>query len=454
MSIESQKAVIARLIGTPETYPEFTELRAEMFVDSPQPFRQLFTAVMDAIKGNVNPSPTYLARVTDVPEEYIAKFLRVVDSDPSIIYVEAIKTAYNQKVKEQFLDAIKKADDPIAFAKETLGEFEDRLERRLPITHISALVDEYLTQVEVRKESGVTDWILTTPWETINKPLAGEALRPDIPAIGGLYIGDYSIIGARPGMGKTSFLRQLRTHIMRVHNKTAITFLLEMTRNKLLERSIALELGVPYGRVRDGSIFKDEVLTLQFYQIAESLKGLRWHLYGSDVNYIEDIEEVIGGHIADDPDVAFVDIDHIGKLFSRRRTENRTQELTYVSNRLRAMSTSNWGGKVEKIHVCTVVQLNRNVEDRPDKHPRASDLKQTGGLEEDTDNIFLLYRDGYYNRDSPNPNVTEVIIPKNRNGDANFAVPLNWHGKTMSFTDMANDFTMPSKNSAETFNLW
>lgn len=424
-SIESQKSVIALLLRSPELYPEFVSLRPEMFVSQPQPFAKIFEVVTTLIKTGVTPTITKVAQQCGISEDYVAKFQNVPAVDAPNTYVAAIKAVYNKVLQHSFVQKVQGAADPIQEVRDVLAEFQDKLEHNIPVSHISTIVDRYLARTQYRVDNGITDHVLGLPWATLSAKMNG------------LYIGDYSIVGARPGMGKTSFMRQLRNHIMRVEKRSAVSFLLEMTTDKLLERMIAAELGVPYSSLRDLSVFKNEALTVQFYHIANSIRGLNWYLYGSQHNTVEAIEAIVQRHITDDNTVSFLDIDHIGKLYSKRRAENRTQELAYISNVLRGFSTRDWlGTGSEQLHVNAVVQLNRSVEDRDDKRPRISDIKQTGGIEEDADTVILLYRDAYYYPETTKPDEAEIIVGKNRNGAAGYVVPLRWDGLTMSFYDM------------------
>lgn len=424
-SIDSQKQVIALLLKEPELYPEFAMLTKDMFVNTPQPFRKIFEAVIGLIKVGKNPSIPLVAKNAGISENYITNFWNLPTGTDYGLYVENIQNAYNAHLQTLFAKAVTNADNPVQAAKEHLEQYEELIQQKVRKNHITDHMAHYLAYVERMRQIPIEERSMRTPFISLNK------------AIKGLYISNYSILGARPKMGKTALLRALRNHVMVAHNKSVLSFILEMSPHRLIEREIAANMAVEIDTVIDFTFEDNPLQVAEFYEVTNRIMQGAWTIYGSDVNTIEQIQELIIDHATKDPNLAFVDLDYIQKVWTDTKRNTRHHELGYVSDKLAKLAQSNYGGRENpQLHIMAAAQLNRAVEQRDDKRPRMSDLKESGDLEQDADLIMFLYRDGYYYPDSPKPDITEVIVDANRNGSSeNVIAELKWVGKTMSYDD-------------------
>jgi replicative DNA helicase len=120
------------------------------------------------------------------------------------------------------------------------------------------------------------------------------------------------------------------------------------------------------------------------------------------------------------PNVGLVLIDYLQLMSSGKRNENRVNELSEITSQLKIMA------KELNVPVVTLSQLSRGVESRQDKRPLLSDLRESGSIEQDADIVMFIYREGYYNKQTDNPNMTEILVAKNRHGETG-TVNLFWN---------------------------
>ena len=252
----------------------------------------------------------------------------------------------------------------------------------------------------------------------------------------GLHDGDLTIIAARPGMGKTSFVLNIAANIAQPRGRElandpntrwedpghgVVIFSLEMPREQLANRMICSEARVDVGKVRRGFISQQEWSKLT---LAASLLGsLPIWIDDSPALSILELRAKVRRLQAeyDQPGkdgrpgkrIGVVIVDYLQLMRGRENAASREQEISEISRGLKGLA------KELKLSVIALSQLNRQVETRSEKskRPQLSDLRESGAIEQDADNICFIYRDDYYNKEaSTEPNVAELIIAKQRNG--------------------------------------
>lgn len=246
----------------------------------------------------------------------------------------------------------------------------------------------------------------------------------------GLQPGDLVIVAARPSMGKTSFAMGL-THAVCVDpplekRKPVLMFSLEMGTSSIGMRWLSSVCNINFGRLRAGKIETADWAKLKQAQ-AESAQ---WPFHieptgGLTVNQIA----TRARRVHRDHGLAMVVIDYlqlIAESDDGNRNRNRSEALSDISRALKALA------KELKIPIVALSQLNRSLEQRADKRPIMSDLRESGALEQDADLIMFLYRDVVYNKNTAEPHTAEVIIGKQRNG-ALGTVKLGFDGPTTKF---------------------
>lgn len=235
--------------------------------------------------------------------------------------------------------------------------------------------------------------------------------------LGGIDRGDLWIIGARPSMGKTALMCNSALKTAKKGTK-ALILSLEMGRQAIVERLLAIETQIPVFNLRLGVLDQKDVDKI--YETINDIKNLPIFINTKliqDLNYIESV--IRKRKSVDDIDIVY--LDYIQLLTAR--DEDSTQELGRISQRLKSLA------KDLKIGICALSQLSRDLEKRPNKRPIMSDLRQSGYLEEDADLVAFLYRDSVYNPATQFPNTMEFIIRKNRNGNIG-TIPLTFEAET------------------------
>ena len=236
--------------------------------------------------------------------------------------------------------------------------------------------------------------------------------------------GDLIILAGRPSMGKTALVINMVENAVKATGKAALVYSLEMGRQSLGIRMIGSNSKVSASKIRVGNL-KDE----HWQAISDSaneLASLPIYIDDSSDTKVLDMKADCRRLIKQGVDLGMLVIDYIG-LVRCSGQESRRLEISEISRTSKALA------KEFKIPVIALSQLNRKVEERPDKRPKMSDLRESGDVEADADIIAFVYRDEYYNPTNENSkNMAEVIIAKQRNG-ATGKVDLLFHKETTTF---------------------
>ncbi|MBQ8289823.1 MAG: replicative DNA helicase [Clostridia bacterium] len=248
--------------------------------------------------------------------------------------------------------------------------------------------------------------------------------------------GDFIIVGARPGMGKTSFALNVATNAAKSSGKAVAIFSLEMSGEQLVSRLISSEALIDSHNLRTG------ILTTEDW---ENIAGVVSVLSGTDI-YIDDTSSIgvteMRSKLRRVPNLGLVVIDYIGLMQTTGNSDNRAQQVGEISRNLKIMA------KDFGVPIVCCAQLNRGTEARgvTNKRPTLSDLRDSGSIEQDADIVMFLYRDKYYKdigadaepEDSSLPdtsNTAEVIIAKNRHGSTG-SVKMGWIGQFTKFRSL------------------
>ena len=223
----------------------------------------------------------------------------------------------------------------------------------------------------------------------------------------GLQPSDFILVAARPSMGKTAFVLNIAQYMAFRKDLTVAIFSLEMSREQLVNRLFSLESKVDSQSIRTGNL-KDE-------DWAKLIEGAG--IIGNSNLIIDDTPGISIAEMRSkcrkyklEYNLGIVIIDYLQLMSGSGRTDSRQQEISEISRSLKALA------RELNVPVVALSQLSRAVEKRDDKRPMLSDLRESGAIEQDADVVMFIYRDDYYNKDTPNPNVAEIIIAKQRNG--------------------------------------
>jgi replicative DNA helicase len=246
----------------------------------------------------------------------------------------------------------------------------------------------------------------------------------------GLQPADLIIVAGRPSMGKTTFAMNMAENVA-IHNKVPVAvFSMEMPGDALAMRMMSSLGRIDQHRVRTGKLEDDE-----------------WPRLTSAVSILADAPLFIDDSAALTPtevrakarrlkrehgDLGLIVIDYLQLMQAPSASENRATEISLISRSLKALA------KELNVPVIALSQLNRQVEQRPNKRPVMSDLRESGSIEQDADIVVFIYRDEVYNEDTPDKGIAEIIIGKQRNGPIG-KVRMTFLGQYTKFENFIDD---------------
>jgi replicative DNA helicase len=224
----------------------------------------------------------------------------------------------------------------------------------------------------------------------------------------GLQRSDLIIVAARPSMGKTAFAVNLVEHAVLNNDKPVIVFSMEMPASAIIMRMISAIGRIPLGKVLTGKL--DEEDWPKLTSAVSKLKDRPLFIDDTPSLSPTEIRSRTRRIAREHGDVAMIMVDYLQLMQVAGSSEGRTAEISEISRSLKAIA------KEFNCPVVALSQLNRSLEQRPNKRPINSDLRESGAIEQDADVIMFIYRDEYYNEDSADKGIAEIIIGKQRNG--------------------------------------
>ncbi|HUF39900.1 MAG TPA: replicative DNA helicase [Anaerolineales bacterium] len=244
--------------------------------------------------------------------------------------------------------------------------------------------------------------------------------------LSGLQPSDLLIIAGRPGQGKTGFMMSVARNASQ-RNKHVAIFSMEMSNEQLVQRLIAQETGIDSQRLRTGKLSENE-----WPIFAQSIEVLGdTHIYLDDTPAITPLQlRTKCRRLHMEFNLDLIIIDYIQLMSSGMRNENRVQEVSFISRQLKVLA------KELNVPVLAAAQLSRAVEQRADKRPMLSDLRESGSIEQDSDVVMFIYRPDQYEPDSTMTNAAEIIVAKHRNGPVG-SVHLYFRSELAKFENAA-----------------
>jgi replicative DNA helicase len=281
---------------------------------------------------------------------------------------------------------------------------------------ISEVVRAYYNNIE---------FLVEHPDQTMGVPTGFTAMDR---LLGGLQPSDLIIIAARPGTGKTSLALSIANNAALKHNAVVAIFTLEMASEQLVQRMISSNTGIDSQRLRTGRI--GEVEWEQFARASSVLADTS--IFIDDTPSPSPMEiRTKARRLAAEFDLNLIIIDYLQLMQGgERRSENRVQEISYISRALKGLA------RELKVPVVALSQLSRAVEARQDKKPVLSDLRESGSIEQDADVVMFIYRDDMYDEDSARANIADIIVAKHRNGPTD-TISLHFEPALTRFADLA-----------------
>ena len=244
----------------------------------------------------------------------------------------------------------------------------------------------------------------------------------------GLQPSDLVIVAGRPSMGKTSFAMNLVENAALASDRPLMVFSMEMPAEQLVIRMLSSLGRIDQSRVRTGKLEQDDWPKLA--SATEKLKGTQVFIDDTPALTPTELRSRVRKLVREQGDLGMIMVDYLQLMRVAGSGEGRTAEISEISRSLKAIA------KEFKVPVVALSQLNRSLEQRPNKRPVNSDLRESGAIEQDADVIMFIYRDEVYNEDSPDKGVAEIIIGKQRNGPIG-SCRLSFQGQFTRFENLA-----------------
>lgn len=440
-SNEAEQALIGAIILKPETYDLIGGMitASDFYLDD---HKRIFAAITEMyMQSRVIDLVTLVDKLKESlgkAENNITSYLAtIINSVPSASNVKEYAAIIKDKA---ILRRLIEACDEIA---------RDSYEEAAPVRTIIDAAEQRIFDIaqgndtrEFRHISSVLSNVYAELQELADNKGAITGVKSGFSALDRRLVqfgkGDFVIVGARPGMGKTSFVMNIATNVAKNSGKSVAIFSLEMSGEQLVTRILSSEALVDSYNLRTGQLTADDWTNIAM--VASNLSGS--NIYIDDTSQITATE--MKSKLRRINNLGLVVIDYLGLMESTGHTDNRAQQVAEISRNLKIMA------KEFGIPVICCAQLNRDTEKRQggSKRPSLSDLRDSGGIEQDADIVMFLYRDEYYKDNQAGDenaeaaanaaNTAEVIIAKNRHG-ATDTVRMGWIGKFTKFRTLEED---------------
>ena len=429
-NIEAERSVIASMLMDRDAFVKASELlSAEDFYNKQHSV--VFEAMVELGEQGVELDPVTLQnrlREKGMPAEVtVLDFLRELSGDAySIYHVED----YCRIVREKaLLRRLIRTNEDIAgncyAGKEETNTILEDAEKRIfelvqrrntgDFVPIRKIVSNSMNQIEKASRmdgnlTGIATGFLDLDYKTA-----------------GLQNSDLILIAARPSMGKTAFVLNIAEYACLRSEVPVAIFSLEMSKEQLVNRLLAMESKVDAQKIRSGNLTDED-----WESLIESAGQI-----GMSKLIIDDTPGITVSELRSkcrkyklEHELGLVIIDYLQLMSGSGRTDSRQQEISEISRSLKALA------RELNVPVVALSQLSRAVESRPDKRPMLSDLRESGAIEQDADVVMFIYRDEYYNKEkSEKKGIAEVIIGKQRNGPLG-TVELVWLPEYTRFVNM------------------
>lgn len=323
-----------------------------------------------------------------------------------------------QIAEDGFAPGSRETPDLLAEAEQRVFKIADQNRTgRKDMVSLKEAMKEAFEILQVRYESQGTVTGLPTGFTDFDEMTAG--LQPS----------DLIVLAARPAMGKTTLALNMAEYAALKSKKAVVIFSMEMSASQLAFRLISSIGRINAGRLKTGQLEDEDWsrVTMAMKMLSESKIFIDDEPALSPAKLLSKARRLKREH-----DLGLVVVDYLQLMQVPGNNENRATEISEISRSLKALA------KELNLPVIALSQLNRGLESRTDKRPVMSDLRESGAIEQDADIILFIYRDDYYNKDSNDKGLAEVLISKHRNG-ATGTVKLKFFGEYTRFDNLARD---------------
>lgn len=361
-------------------------------------------------------------------QEYIKTLAEAVPSAMNVKdYARIVK---DKSTLRQLIEACADISDTAYGEQDSVSSIIDNAENRIfsiaqgrdtkNFRHIREVLGSVYSHLhEISAEGGSSSQGTKTGFSGLDNVLAG------------MGNSDLILVGARPGMGKTSFILNIASNVALQTKKKVAIFSLEMSSEQLVSRMLSSEAMVDSYSLRSGKLTPEDWV---------KLSEASGKLYECDI-LIDDTAGItvtgMKAKLRRVENLGLVCIDYLQLMHTDRRIDNRVQEVGEISRAMKIMA------KELNVPILCCAQLSRGPESRTDKKPMLSDLRDSGSIEQDADIVLFLYRGEYYDADdNPEMSIAEVIVAKNRHGSTG-TVKMGWSGRFTKFCTLADENSLP-----------
>lgn len=417
--------VLGEIVGTLHPEHFYAQLNRDIFAVMTQMYmtseRIDVVTVLDAcMRQSVFES-------ADDAKKYLATVMEAVPSVSSIAkYAGIVTEKYLLRsliiASKEIIDAAsagaENANDIVDYAEQRIYDIRAGVENK-SLTHISGIVFD-----RVKALNELVKVTAANGGQPVMSGLPTGFLELDR-RIFGLNRSDLLILAARPGMGKTSFAMNIAVNVgKKYRDKQICVFSLEMSKEQIVARMINSEALLPSEAMKTGKVAADK--WKQIMESADMLSQLPIYIDDTPGCNVSTIKSKLRRM----KNLGVVIIDYLQLMTAVSNFHgNRVAEISEITRQLKVMA------KELNVPVIALSQLARGPEQRPDKRPLLSDLRDSGSIEQDADIVMFLYRNAYYDKTDPNQNVCECIVAKNRHGETGTAY-LGWQGEFTRFTNV------------------
>ena len=353
----------------------------------------------------------------------------LINHTPTSIYAEAYgriveRASLRRKMLAAASEIAQLAHEEDADINEVIDRAEQSLfevtERRLnkELVPIRLAISDYFDRIEYLYQQPDVPRGVPTGFTDLDRLL------------GGLQKSDLCIVAGRPGMGKTSWLLSVALNAARAIKGRIAIFSMEMSNEQIVQRLVSSETGIGTHVLRQGQL--DDRGWNLFVEATGNLSGLR--IYLDDTPALSPIQmRTKCRRLYNEYGLDLIMVDYLQLMSSGTgRQENRVQEISFISRHLKQIA------RELNVPVLAAAQLSRAVEQRQDKRPQLSDLRESGSIEQDADVVMFIYRDEVYNENTEKLNQADVIVAKHRNGPTG-TVALYFRKELTQFANMRKD---------------
>lgn len=428
-SEETERAIIGCMLLEPDIITE-----AALVISGSDFYKRHYGIMFDAMaelnNDGITVDPIILQnkiKEKDISEEYssLGFFAEVIDSVKSSVdwkyYAEIIK---EKAVLRRLIRVTEEISKQCYLGQDSYNNILENTEKQI----------FQILQSEGRKKEKTIMEIALNALRSIQKAAEKRSQVTGIPSgfyeldrrTAGFQPSNLILIAARPAMGKTAFVLNIAEFVAIRKKIPVALFSLEMSAEELAKRIMSMDSKVKAQNLRTGELQDEEWNDLMESTVRLSESGL----------IIDDTGGLTIGELRTkcrkyklEHGIQMVIIDYLQLMSGGKRSESRQQEISDISRSLKNLAME------LEIPVIALSQLSRAVEQRPDKRPMLSDLRESGAIEQDADLVMFLYRDEYYNKDTQEPGVSEVIIGKQRSGPT-ATVKLAWLAEYTKFGNL------------------